>query len=322
MGDATFAGARCQDLLSYHHAHFAAPANFTQLRIAGRADFSRAEFASAALFSGARFRAGVNFTAARFQNKVGFARARFAADVYFSETRFPGAQECANDTGVEMTEVSFERPEQVHFYLIDAGRISFLKTQLARVDFTDVTWGRRKNGRAALWDELRADGARDPAEVARLYRQLRANFEKEGDHRAAADFRYGQMEMRRLDVGAWNPAARMVASTFSLLTCYKVLSDYGENPGRAAAWVLTVVLLFGALFALGGFSGEVADVGGGEFSALLGDGLKASLASFTLRAGQIAWPLSRLGEWLVLVEGLIGPLLMLVWALAVARVLR
>jgi uncharacterized protein YjbI with pentapeptide repeats len=321
-GDTTFAGARFQDMLSCHQVHFAGSANFSQIRVGGRADFSRAEFAAVVLFGGSRFRAGVNFGGAQFQQKAGFNRARFADEVYFSETKFPGGQEGEHETRVEMTEVSFERPDKVHFYLVDAGRVSFLKTQLQRVDFTDVAWARRKSGRAALWDELRPEGTKDYAEVARLYRQLRANFEKEGDHRAAADFRYGQMEMRRMNLGSGNPASRFLNRTFSLLTCYKMLSDYGENPSRAGAWILAAVVLFGLLFAAAGFDEGSPLMGGNDWVARVGAGLRAGVAALTLQTGHLVASLSGFGHWLAVLGGIIGPLLLIVWGLAVARSTR
>lgn len=322
LGDATFSGARFQDVLICHQTHFAGTASFVQIRATGRADFSRAEFAAAALFSAARFRAGVNFGGVQFQHKAGFTRARFADEVYFSETKFPGGQEGEQEIRVDLTEVSFERPDKVHFYLVDTGRVCFLKTQLQRVDFTDVVWARRRNGRAALWDELRPDGTKDYAELARLYRQLRANFEREGDHRAAADFRYGQMEMRRLNLGTGNPARRFVHRTFSLLTCYKVLSDYGENPARAGGWLLAAAVLLGLLFTAAGFE-DGSVMGDGEgWIARAASGFRVAVAALTWQTGHLAESLNGFGRWLAVLGGIIGPLLLIVWGLAVVRSTR
>jgi uncharacterized protein YjbI with pentapeptide repeats len=318
-GDSTFAGARFQDLVRCHHAHFSGPLHFSRVKIGGRIDFSRAEFEAPVLFTASRFRSAVNFTGSQFHSTVSFARTRFADEVFFSETGFSHPSEYGHDTAVDMTEVSFERPEKVHFYLVDAGRMSFLKTSLQQVDFTDVRWAPRTNGRAALWDELRQDGVKDYAELARLYRQLRVNFEKDGDHRAAADFRYGQMEMRRLDVLGGNPASRMFRRTFSLLTCYKVLSDYGENPGRAAAWLIVVVGVFAVLFAFWGI--EDVSPEGGWFNTM-NAGLRNSVAAFTMQTGSIIGSLTAAGQWLVILERCMGPVLLVVWGLAVIRSIR
>lgn len=312
MGDARFVGTRFHGTVTYHGAHFTGSTSFAQARVSGRADFSRSEFAAAAQFTGARFRAGVNFTATQFHHKVSFSRARFADEAYFSETRFPSVQECPSDTAVDMTEVSFERPDKVLFHLIDAARASFLKTHLRRVDFRDVRWGKRNNGREALWDELRPERVKDYAELARLYGQLRNNFEKEENHRAAADSRYGQMEMWRLRTGSGGAVSRFFQRQCSLLACYKWLSDYGENPKRAGMWMLGVVGGFAVLLSAGGFAAPAG----------LAESLQTSLAAFTFQAHSIASPLSRLGKWLVLVEGILGPVLILVWAMAAARSLR
>ncbi len=312
MGEARFVGARFQDTVTFHGARFAGPASFAQARVSGRADFSRSEFAAPAQFTGARFRAGVNFTSTQFHFKVTFSRARFADEAYFSETRFPSVDECHSETGGDMTEVSFERPDKVLFYLIDAGRMSFLKTHLRRVDFKDVTWGRRKNGRTALWDELRPERVKDYAELARLYGQLRNNFEKEENHRAAADFRYGQMEMRRLRAGTGGAISLFLQRHCSLLACYKWLSDYGENPKRAGMWMFGVVIGFAALFSAGGFATPAG----------FADSLQMSVAAFMLQGELVATPLSIFGRWLVLLEGILGPVLIVVWAMAAARSLR
>lgn len=312
MGEARFLGARFQDAVTFHGSRFTGPASFAQARVAGRADFSRAEFASPAQFTGARFQAGVNFTTTQFHHKVSFSRARFADDAYFSETRFPGPDECHGDTGGDLQEVSFERPDRVLFHRVDASRLSFVKTHLRRVDFKDVTWGRRTNGRAALWDELRPERDKDYAELARLYGQLRNNFEKEENHRAAADFRYGQMEMRRLRAGSGGPLRRFVQRHGSLLACYKLLSDYGENPTRAGLWMIGIVLLFAVLLASGGFAAPAG----------LPVAFRTSLAAFILQADPMAVALTTSGQWLVLLEAVIGPVLIVVWVMAVARSLR
>jgi uncharacterized protein YjbI with pentapeptide repeats len=313
MGESRFVGARFQDGITFHNARFAGPASFGQVRVAGRADFSRCTFASPVQFTGARFRAGVNFTTTAFHAKVTFSRARFADEAYFSETRFPGAEDCAGESGGDMSEVSFERPERVLFHRIDASRLSFLKTHLRRVDFKDLTWGRRSNGRIALWDELRPEREKDYAELARLYGQLRNNFEKDENHRAAADFRYGQMEMRRLRAGSGGgPIGRFFRRHCSLLACYKLVSDYGENPTRAGLLMLAVVFVFAGLFATGGF-----DAGPG-----VGRALQTSVAAFILQADPMAASLTTTGRWLVLVEGILGPVLIVAWAMAVARSLR
>lgn len=70
----------------------------------------------------------------------------------------------------------------------------------------------------------------EPAALAPVYRQLRKSFEDGKHEPGAADFYYGEMEMRRhADDIPW--AER------SLLTVYWALSGYGLRASRALAWL-------------------------------------------------------------------------------------
>ncbi len=86
----------------------------------------------------------------------------------------------------------------------------------------------------------------DPVDVAALYRQLRKAFEDGKNEPGAADFYYGESEMRRHDhdpTGTTNGERR-------LLWGYWLLSGYGLRASRAFTWLfaamtLTVLLLMG-----------------------------------------------------------------------------
>jgi hypothetical protein len=74
------------------------------------------------------------------------------------------------------------------------------------------------------------------SQVAAVYRALRRSFEARADAPAAADFYYGEMEMRRHDRES-NRAERCI------VWLYWMFSGYGLRASRAFAWlaVLTVV---------------------------------------------------------------------------------
>ncbi|MFF9178981.1 hypothetical protein [Streptomyces sp. NPDC014793] len=85
----------------------------------------------------------------------------------------------------------------------------------------------------------------DPASVAALYRQLRKAFEDGKNEPGAADFYYGECEMRRHDLSDTTPKSER-----RLLWAYWLLSGYGLRPSRAFTWLLaamslTVMLLMG-----------------------------------------------------------------------------
>ncbi|MFF6835959.1 pentapeptide repeat-containing protein [Streptomyces sp. NPDC012438] len=82
----------------------------------------------------------------------------------------------------------------------------------------------------------------DPDDVAPLYRQLRKAFEDGKNEPGAADFYYGECEMRRHDHTGTPRTERR------LLWAYWLLSGYGLRAGRALGWLgaamlATIVLL-------------------------------------------------------------------------------
>ncbi|MEW2404185.1 pentapeptide repeat-containing protein [Streptomyces sp. NPDC046862] len=70
-----------------------------------------------------------------------------------------------------------------------------------------------------------------PAALAPVYRQLRKAFEDGKDEPGAADFYYGEMEMRRHDHST--PRAER-----ALLAAYWAVSGYGLRASRALSWLL------------------------------------------------------------------------------------
>lgn len=83
-----------------------------------------------------------------------------------------------------------------------------------------------------------------PAQLAPVYRALRKAFEDSKNEPGAADFYYGEMEMRRHDRTGTPRAER------ALLHSYWVLSGYGLRASRALGWLaaamlVTIVLLMG-----------------------------------------------------------------------------
>jgi hypothetical protein len=83
-----------------------------------------------------------------------------------------------------------------------------------------------------------------PAQLAPVYRALRKAFEDNKNEPGAADFYYGEMEMRRHDRTGTSRAEQ------GLLHGYWMLSGYGLRASRALVWLaaamlITIVLLMG-----------------------------------------------------------------------------
>lgn len=84
-----------------------------------------------------------------------------------------------------------------------------------------------------------------PGQVAALYRALRLALESRGDAPGAADFYYGEMEMRRHDLT--KPRAERV-----LVSAYWLLSGYGLRATRAVTWLFLAMIATVAALVLWG----------------------------------------------------------------------
>ena len=120
----------------------------------------------------------------------------------------------------------------------------------------ECTWraSHTKPGRWAdpWWPEdLEKPTALAPGAIAGLYRALRKSREDAKDEPGAADFYYGEMEMRRHARGQGDSGSRGRAER-GVLTVYWLVSGYGLRAWRAlAALVVLAVVITGALVGLG-----------------------------------------------------------------------
>ncbi|MGW7008495.1 pentapeptide repeat-containing protein [Streptomyces sp. NPDC054933] len=81
---------------------------------------------------------------------------------------------------------------------------------------------------------LEGEEVLEPAALAPVYRQLRKSFEDGKHEPGAADFYYGEMEMRR-------HADDIPRAERRLLTAYWALSGYGLRASRALTWLLAAM---------------------------------------------------------------------------------
>ncbi|WP_406415212.1 pentapeptide repeat-containing protein [Streptomyces sp. NBC_00873] len=106
-------------------------------------------------------------------------------------------------------------------------------------------WRARQPQAVRGWDvAVFGAGSVGPAQLAPVYRALRKSFEDRKDEPGAADFYYGEMEMRRHDRIGTTRAER------GLLHGYWLLSGYGLRGLRALGWLafamlITILLLMG-----------------------------------------------------------------------------
>ncbi|MFB6772827.1 pentapeptide repeat-containing protein [Streptomyces sp. NPDC056337] len=95
-------------------------------------------------------------------------------------------------------------------------------------------WRARQPGAMEGW--VLGTGRAGPLHLAPVYRALRKTFEDGKHEPGAADFYYGEMEMRR-------HADDIPRSERGLLTAYWALSGYGLRASRALAWLGTAMLV-------------------------------------------------------------------------------
>ncbi|MFE7076269.1 pentapeptide repeat-containing protein [Streptomyces sp. NPDC057620] len=106
-------------------------------------------------------------------------------------------------------------------------------------------WRARQPAAARGWNvAVLGAGSAGPTQLAPVYRALRKAFEDSKNEPGAADFYYGEMEMRRHDRTTTSRAER------GLLHAYWMLSGYGLRALRALGWLaaamlITLVLLMG-----------------------------------------------------------------------------
>ena len=133
----------------------------------------------------------------------------------------------------------------------------------------------------------------EPSDVALLYRALRKSTEDRKDQPGAADFYYGEMEMRR-------HGAQRTSGEALLLSLFWGSSGYALRASRAIVAVALICVVFALGFTAFGFAGE----------RNLGDALIYSFGASARVATKFDHvPLTAGGSILAILLGIVGPLL-------------
>lgn len=144
----------------------------------------------------------------------------FAGTVHLDQLRLEGA--CTFDT----------IPPSVHWRRWPPVRFTERRT-LAE----EHHWRASQPGAVRGWNAaVLGAGRAGPLQLAPVYRALRKAFEDSKHEPGAADFYYGEMEMRR-------HADDIPRSERGLLAAYWALSGYGLRASRALAWLGAAMLL-------------------------------------------------------------------------------
>jgi hypothetical protein len=301
--------------------------------------FSEAQFTGEEIsFSGAEFGSvQTGFQKATFKGLVRFSEATFREKVTFWGTE----ENPVFDTQawVWFHDSRIEKPELLTFntVLLHAGW--FINTDVRKVNFTDVQWYGMPDGipgepKGTLDEEIQALKDRDReiesphTLLAQACRRLSANAEDNREYPLANEFHYWSMDALRK--GSWSrlkgltprsltkkETRRDIGEHFGLITTlYWALSGYGVRAARAFWVLMGMWAAFTTLYVLVDPS-EFKDFGQGI-------GYRWQAAVYSLLAMARLNPEPRpeepgLFQFLVGLEGILGPLQIALLALAVRR---
>jgi hypothetical protein len=193
----------------------------------------------------------------------------------------------------------------------------FILADVRKVDFTDVNWYGMPGGpEGTLDEEIRALEARDVQSPHTLLSQacqrLATNAEENRSYPLANDFYYWSMEALR-KAGWWRQLGL-------IRTIYWLLSGYGVKSGHAFGVLVVMWVVFAALYVIVPSSEFYAflPTNSGQVISNAGQAIVYSLSTMA-RLNPEPKPDPSWFQFLVTVEGILGPLQIALLALAVRR---
>jgi uncharacterized protein YjbI with pentapeptide repeats len=302
FSDATFSGAETY----FNKAQFSS----------AETSFSGAQFSGeSTYFEGAQFSGGKTyFLGAQFGSaETSFQEATFAKEVYFSGVTFSekvifwGTQgNRVFDPGAwaHFDRSRIEKPEQVTFNTVLLHPGWFINTDVRKVDFTDVKWYGMPGGpEGTIEAEVKSLTERVESPytlLSQACRRLSANAEENREYPLANEFYYWSMNSLRKE--GWR-------SLGAIGTLYWALSGYGVRATRAFLVLVGICAAFAAFYIAFG-PPKLED---------LGQALVYSLGAVARLNPEPRPTEPGVFQFLVIVEGLLGPLQIALLALAVRR---
>lgn len=288
----------------------------------GSADFFKSTFAETIDFQGCAWKQA-NFSEAKFYGDANFLKTTFQNEATFSEaimigrTTFSGTD--ANRMFRPETNVSFQyarvdEPNQLTFHTVLLRPGWFVNMDARNLNFINVKWhGLPSDSKEPLQNEISALKARNVESpyglLAKTCRELYTNYEENREYPIANEFHYWSMDALRMD--DWK--------RFGLIrTLYWAMSGYGERPGRAFGVLVFIWVAFTTLyFVLGPETLSITS----NPAESIGHLWQAAVYSLSALARLRPNPVPEFGlfQLLVTLEGLLGPLQIALFALAVRR---
>ena len=254
---ARLSGASFKTDVSFVGATFSRARTIGPVTVDGELDLDRVVFEAPVRIRARAHR--LSCAGTEFQGRTDITVA--AREVTLEDAEFTQPSTVAGPSGdqtdqkVRLLSLSRANVANVTLANFDLVECSFLGThnvdqlRLEESDFARAD-GRGTMSRQVVVDEIRFGNRARSREltagrVADTYRSLRKGREDNKDEPGAADFYYGEMEMRRRGSGGFERA---------ILALYRLVSGYGLRASRALAALAVTVVLFAAGFSeLSGF---------------------------------------------------------------------
>lgn len=350
-GTAHFEQVEAAEWLEFDSARFGGRALFVDVRVQQSLSLRESRFAGEQALEVTT--SGLLLTRASFggftqvegtADWVAAEGAHFAGGAVFylrwtdSEGTSVSLERMTTDRTVTLAPLSYHPPPQLRSVAgVDASRLVLVDLDLSRCQFEgaynldqlrlegDNRFAIRGRRRQMLYEELDPDrrGAIGAERLATIYRHLRKAQEDAKNEPGAADFYYGEMEMRR-------HARSTPRGERWILALYWALSGYGLRASRALVALVLLLVLTTAGFATVGFNAgertEFRPVGGGAYEQVAvpggkpgwGAAVEHSLDSATSLLRTVdAPPLTFSGKVFEVAVRLLGPLLLGLAVLAV-----
>jgi hypothetical protein len=164
----------------------------------------------------------------------------------------------------------WSKPELISIAQCNLTCSSFIGSDVSHVLFIDNQWRSNPTEPIKLLEHRHLIGEKKSEDIwggyhlgtigqcAETDRQLKRNFEEKGNYIDAGDFHYSEMEMRRFSELYGSDSREKKKITFwhrlSILSAYKMLSGYGECPGRAFLILMISLVIFSWMHLFAGFN--------------------------------------------------------------------
>jgi uncharacterized protein YjbI with pentapeptide repeats len=323
--------------------HYDANVEFAEATFIGKSDFSDCEFFVKVNFSEASFETDVDFGGAQFEQEADFSEVAFSEAVRFvgrlQNKVFHGPQVVFRGTQIV-------KPEQFYFHSVKLRPAWLVGAHNVRaVNLANVEWfGWPMEDGKKLQEEISKTHQLGTAPRATLIadtcRELALNYEASRQYPEAGRFYYGSMDAAQDTMPRYR-------RPFSLRFWYWALSGYSERPGLTLFWLAVVFAGFTLLYTVIDLPGEGPDgqcalllsgqeqpaterskdqdplLGGcaGEVGQAAVYGLGGIVRQVSAVLRQAPDPGAQVGllQFLLIVQGILGILLIALFALAVRR---